>query len=277
MADPIKKRLYGASTDPIYEDDLESYVEALERARRGGIQDIASMNLKSFNNPLEALVSAFMSLSSKYGQIEEARATPTKKREPKSTVQPKPTTTQQSVAPAMPSPTVAQSFPAPKPSTEYSAPIGPQSKFLDRNDFIKRLYPFAAAHYGQTGIAPEAYIAMAANESNWGNAGGNSLFGIKGKGLISPTWEMVNGQRVNITDEFQTYPSLEDAFSGFDQFVQIGRYAPAWSKLRETGDWRGFLRDINRAGYATDPSWGASMGDLAGGHISNLISQLGLR
>lgn len=144
-----------------------------------------------------------------------------------------------------------------------------------RESFVRPLVPIARAYEASTGIPAAALLAVAAHESNWGQAGGNMLFGIKGSGLSAPTWEMVDGRRVNLTDSFQTYDTPADAFQAFVDLVSAGRYANAWANLQATKNWKQFFRDINRAGYATDPVWGDKINVFTEGQIVPLLAQIG--
>lgn len=141
--------------------------------------------------------------------------------------------------------------------------------------FVQSIYPYALEWSQKTGLPVDYYIAWAASESNWGKAG-NALFGIKGSGdagsLNSPTWEMVNGQRVNTTDGFAQYSSPEAAFSGLDQFLSGPRYAAAYAALKAGGITpRQFMERINGAGYATNPAWGDTIADSAASTIDTLL------
>ena len=64
-----------------------------------------------------------------------------------------------------------------------------------------------------TKILASLTIAQAILESGWGLSGltkrSNNLFGIKGKGVASKTFEYINGKRVDITDNFKAYPDWE--------------------------------------------------------------------
>ncbi len=142
---------------------------------------------------------------------------------------------------------------------------------MSHQDFVSSLLPVAQQYEQQTGIPAAAFIAIAASESNWGAAGGNELFGIKGSGLIASTWEQVSGQSVPTVASFQTYSSPEAAFESFVSLVSGGRYQSAWTAFQNSGDWRQFLRDINAAGYATDPSWAVKIISLAENTIQPMI------
>jgi hypothetical protein len=144
----------------------------------------------------------------------------------------------------------------------------------DRQAWVQSLLPLAQQWEAKTGIPASMWLAMAASESNWG-AAGTSLFGIKGSGnagsLNSPTWESVNGQRVNQNANFASYNTANDAFQGFWDLVSTSpRYAGAMQQLQQ-GNPQGFLQGINQAGYATDPKWANTIQSLASTTIAPMI------
>jgi hypothetical protein len=147
----------------------------------------------------------------------------------------------------------------------------------DRQRFVSTLYPIARAYAAQTGIPAEVFLAIAAHESNFGNAPGNMLFGIKGPGARLQTYEVEGGRDVPQAASFATYGSPQASFQGFVDLVSGGRYAGAWNQLQQTGDWRGFLRGINQAGYATDPRWADKIVSFTTGTIAPLVQTLGPR
>jgi flagellum-specific peptidoglycan hydrolase FlgJ len=149
------------------------------------------------------------------------------------------------------------------PSLETATRLG-QATGDGRAGFFARMRPIAEASSQRTGIPADVYLAIAANESNFGNAPGNALFGVKGRGVVSPTWEAgPSGQRVGQTAEFQGYSSPEESFADFDRLVTSGRYAPAYRRFRETGDVDQYLSGLQQAGYATDPTWAGSIRRVA--------------
>jgi len=97
---------------------------------------------------------------------------------------------------------------------------------------------------------------------------GNNFFGIKGTnpktgantGPVG-TWEEVNGQRVNIQDTFRAYGSYQESADDFAQFLKDNpRYRPALDYLNQNPkDWRGFIRKVHEAGYATDSQWSSKI------------------
>jgi len=135
--------------------------------------------------------------------------------------------------------------------------------------------PAAEKVQERTGIPWQAIVAVSANETGWGKAvAGNNYFGIKGSnpdtgantGQVG-TWEVINGQRVNIKDTFRAYNGYQDSAMDFARFLQTNaRYQPAMSYLRlHPSDWRGFLRMVHDAGYATDPNWSNQVINIGNG------------
>lgn len=135
-----------------------------------------------------------------------------------------------------------------------------------RQNFIGAMSAPAQEYARSTGIPPAVWAAMGASESNWGRA--DSVFGIKGVGTAGgknyDTHEVYGGKTEYIKDQFAAYNNLDEAFKHFVDFTSIGRYAPAKDYLDRTGDWQGFLHQINQAGYATAPNWADSIINLAG-------------
>ncbi len=157
---------------------------------------------------------------------------------------------QQSVAPITTG--APRTLPPVAPGEFNSAQASPQQ----RQNFIAAMTG-PANDYAYTKIPPAVFAAIGASESNYGRA--PSIFGIKGVGTAGgadlATHEVLNGQKVNMNDQFAAYNNLDDAFNHFIDLTSHGRYANAWNELQQTGDWQGFLRGITAAGYATDKNW----------------------
>lgn len=154
-------------------------------------------------------------------------------------------------------------------STEYPkapAPVGFGEKGYDNSSssaFLNSVLPYAQEVQQETGIPANLMAAIAANETGYGNdkyTHGNNFFGIKADpGWKGPTtgslgtWEVYNGQTVNIRDNFRAYTDPADSFRDFATFLQENpRYSEA---LRHTDDPERFIREVHKAGYATDPAW----------------------
>jgi hypothetical protein len=131
---------------------------------------------------------------------------------------------------------------------------------------------------------------IAANETGYGKyVGGNNLFGIKGANpntgasFNSPTWESVNGQRVDINDTFRAYNNPGESFADFANFLQTNsRYSGALQGLSAGGSPEQFIRAIQQAGYATDPNWAnqvlaiaktAQRTEMPGGKVSTFYDK----
>ncbi|HEY1295460.1 MAG TPA: glucosaminidase domain-containing protein [Chloroflexota bacterium] len=161
-----------------------------------------------------------------------------------------------------PAPTPAHRPPAQPPTASQSAsaaaaPGGAGPRSPSQQAFIDQMLPKAQAMGRQTGIPWQVLIAIPANETGWGSAVfHNNYFGIKGAGAPARTWEVVNGQRQDITDSFRTFDSAEASMKGFAELMNNPRYQPAMAQLqKDPSNWPAFVSMIHTAGYATDPAW----------------------
>jgi len=144
--------------------------------------------------------------------------------------------------------------------------------FASEADFIDTVG--AAAHRSSqtTGVPASVTVAQAILESDWGRSRlsreGNNLFGIKALGSVTgpagvvtlATWEHVDTGDVVVDAPFKAYYTLEqsiDDHGGF--FTRNKRYRAA---LAVADDARAFAREIQDAGYATDPSYASKLIEL---------------
>ncbi len=133
--------------------------------------------------------------------------------------------------------------------------------------FVSDVRGFARAAGGELGVAPEALIAQAALESGWGRhvirrpdgTSSFNLFGIKasadwtGERVSVGTLEYRDGIAVRERAEFRAYPSLQAAFNDYVDFLKSNpRYTTA---LSGNGNGARYARDLQAAGYATDPRY----------------------
>lgn len=82
---------------------------------------------------------------------------------------------------------------------------------------------------------------------------------------LGNVWEIINGQKVWVPAKWRVYGSDKDAMLGFKQFLhENSRYAGALSTWNSTHDPVAFIKAVNQAGYATDPSWWRHVADIAG-------------
>ncbi|MEV7094233.1 glucosaminidase domain-containing protein [Amycolatopsis sp. NPDC051045] len=134
-----------------------------------------------------------------------------------------------------------------------------------QEDFINAAGP--AAQRGQTdyGVPASVTVAQAIQESAWGTAApNNNHFGIKcAGGNAGPiatgcarlkTFECnPDGTCYETYADFRTYASMEDSFRDHGRFLrENSRYANAFN---DTGEPDQFIREVHRAGYATDVNY----------------------
>ncbi|WP_299016105.1 flagellar assembly peptidoglycan hydrolase FlgJ [uncultured Photobacterium sp.] len=161
------------------------------------------------------------------------------------------------------------------PQTEVtaaaSAMMAPKS--LDNNltfespeDFVTRMRPYAEKAAHALGTEPSVLIAQAALETGWGkkvikNAADNSnnLFNIKadprwsGLKVATNTLEFHNGIPVQERAAFRSYESYQESFNDYVRFLNDNpRYSEA---LEQPADPVKFIRNLHKAGYATDPQY----------------------
>jgi flagellar protein FlgJ len=116
------------------------------------------------------------------------------------------------------------------------------------------------------GTSPNAVLAIAALETGWGRhvlkdtdgASTHNYFGIKATGSDSnysenSTREFLDGGWQKVQAKFKTYDSVEESISGFTDFIlENPRYSKA---IEHAEDPERFLKEIHKAGYATDPQY----------------------
>mgnify|MGYP001029007654 CR=1 FL=1 len=133
--------------------------------------------------------------------------------------------------------------------------------------FVQRLLPHARRAARMLGVAPEVLIAQSALETGWGrhmmrDAGGqpsNNLFGIKATGGWSgdkvrvSTLEYRDGVARRETAAFRGYT---DEAASFADYVRLIGDNPRYRQAVANADSpEGYLRGLQKAGYATDPAY----------------------
>lgn len=164
-----------------------------------------------------------------------------------------------------------------------AARLGPHTP----EGFVASIWGHAQQAARELGVDAKALVAQAALETGWGrklvqrNGGGSShnLFGIKANGWSgerarSGTHEYVDGVRRNETASFRAYTSVGDSFA---DYVKLLKNSPRYQNaLQAGGDVRGFAQGLQKAGYATDPSYAAKIAAIAGGPtIERAIAAVG--
>lgn len=134
-------------------------------------------------------------------------------------------------------------------------------------DFVKQVSPHAKQAARLLGVDPNALIAQAALESGWGHSviknadGSNSynLFNIKadrswrGKQTQVSALEFEGGVARKISSGFRSYSSYQESFNDYVHFIKNNpRYETALTKASNTAQ---YMRELQRAGYATDPDY----------------------
>lgn len=169
-----------------------------------------------------------------------------------------------------PAPPPAPAPPAPAPMPDLSAPaqlpaqpgsVGAgfhgsgdviPANVGGRAAFVQSFQPYAEYAAQRLGIDPSIVTAMAISESGGGNIPGNSFFGMKGSpfadGSINlPTWELVNGKRVNISDNFATFSTPQKAMDAWIDF--LAKHTPGVFGAQSPEQ---FAAGLKAGGYMTD-------------------------
>lgn len=160
-------------------------------------------------------------------------------------------------------------------SEAVARPATAAARFDSPEDFVSTLLPMAEKAAQRLGVEPRYLVAQAALETGWGRSmirnadGGNShnLFGIKSHGgwqgeqASTMTHEYREGQRVQERASFRSYADFEQSFDDYVDFLQSnGRYQQA---LTQTADPEAFFRELQQAGYATDPQYARKVSQIA--------------
>ena len=151
---------------------------------------------------------------------------------------------------------------------------GKSALFDSPEAFIANLMPHAEKAAQKIGLDPHILVAQAALETGWGKhviadgdgQSSHNLFGIKadqrwqGETASTTTHEFIDGRQITIKAPFRAYPSIEDSFDDYVQFVQDSpRYQAALAA--DTGD--DYLQALQDAGYATDPQYAEKISRIA--------------
>lgn len=133
--------------------------------------------------------------------------------------------------------------------------------------FMQRIATQARETAAALGTSLEAVVAIAALETGWGSRvairadGGstNNLFGIKadsswtGDSQLALTGEFEQGEMRMQRASFRSYGSEQQSVQDFGEFIrQNPRYQQALERAENSEQ---FIREIHKAGYATDPDY----------------------
>jgi flagellum-specific peptidoglycan hydrolase FlgJ len=137
-----------------------------------------------------------------------------------------------------------------------------------QEQFIVSIGEAAVESADRTGVPASVTIAQAILESYWGSSRlareANNYFGIKAQtrggsagSIWFDVWEVLGGRNVMRSQAFRAYNTIAESFVDHGQFfVENSRYAAA---IAARDDPRQFAREINRAGYATDPTYASKL------------------
>ena len=173
--------------------------------------------------------------------------------------------------------------PGPIPATGARASANTTAQPIDRLDkpvkipekgaagFVQQHSEAAARAEAATGIPAAFMLAQAAHETGWGRkeirhadgTSANNLFGIKAganwKGPVAEvtTTEYIGGVARKVTAKFRAYSSHEESFADYARLMKDSpRYAGV---VAAGGDASAFAHGLQKAGYATDPAYGAKL------------------
>ena len=173
------------------------------------------------------------------------------------------------------------------PAKAYAAPaerrlningseeIANRTSFKSAKEFMETMLPMAEKAAAKLGVDPTYLVAQAALETGWGKSiikqgdGSSSynLFGIKthntwsGDSARVMTTEYQNGKPVKEAASFRSYESFAHSFDDYVSFLQSnGRYDKA---LSSTANPEQFARELQKAGYATDPQYARKVSQIA--------------
>ncbi|WP_299183741.1 flagellar assembly peptidoglycan hydrolase FlgJ [uncultured Neptuniibacter sp.] len=164
-----------------------------------------------------------------------------------------------------------------------AAAKAPQQTLPDRfespEEFVEKLMPLAQKVAGELGVDPRVLLAQSALETGWGKFmvrsvdGGNSnnLFNIKadsrwnGESAQVSTLEFREGIAQREKAHFRSYNSYEESFRDYVDFLKNSpRYRMA---LESAGDPYDYVKQLQDAGYATDPEYAEKIKNIFEGEL----------
>ena len=146
----------------------------------------------------------------------------------------------------------------------------PSSSFEGKNDFLARMTPVAMEVAADLGISHKIVLAQTALESGWGKSvRSNNLMGIKSHGKAGGadvvTHEVIDGERVKITDSFRQYDTPEDSIRGYGQFLKENHRYKQFLQAGQSGNENTQLSALQSSGYATDPKYAQKLAAIIKG------------
>jgi flagellar protein FlgJ len=155
-------------------------------------------------------------------------------------------------------------------------PLAPAKKaFSSADEFVNTMLPMAKEAAARIGVDPRYLVAQAALETGWGKSvmraqdgsSSHNLFGIKagnswkGDSARAITSEFRNGEMVRETAQFRSYDSYKDSFHDLVTLLQTNnRYQDV---VKSADNPEQFVRELQKAGYATDPEYASKISQIA--------------
>lgn len=175
----------------------------------------------------------------------------------------------------------ATANPAPIDPLHPDAPVGLPQKAAAT--FIQTHTDAAAAAEKATGIPAKFMIAQAAHETGWGrkeikNSDGSTSFNLFGM-KAGPSWkgattditttEYIGGKAHKVTQTFRAYSSYAESFA---DYASTMKNSPRYAAVVAAGnDANGFAKGLQKAGYATDPSYATKLAKMI--HMTERVQQ----
>lgn len=169
-----------------------------------------------------------------------------------------------------------------KTQSEFLLKKSGDGPITSAREFVRQLQPYAEQAGRELGVDPKVLLAQAALETGWGKSllktgkGDSSfnLFNIKtdrswqGKQLQVSALEFDQGFARQVKSGFRAYDSYRESFRDYVRFIKDNpRYSDA---LKQAGNAENYLRELQQAGYATDPKYADK---ILGIYRSDLLAQ----
>jgi len=145
-----------------------------------------------------------------------------------------------------------------------------------QRQFVDQILPHAVEASRTSGVPAAFMVAQAALETGWGRsepkrADGRpsyNIFGIKaGRGwngatVDAATTEYVDGVGQQRTERFRAYGSYAEAFADYTRLLSSN---PRYAGVVAAADGQSFARQLQQAGYASDPAYAEKLTRIIGG------------
>lgn len=129
--------------------------------------------------------------------------------------------------------------------------------------YIDRYSTMAVDQMHRYGVPASITLAQGLLESAAGTSRlatqGNNHFGIKCGGVWKGPYMLMNDDAPN--EKFRVYGSAAESYEDHSKFLRNGRRYAALFDLKRT-DYKGWARGLKQAGYATSPTYAASLIEL---------------